>query len=993
MKTITGVMAKGIRIFLSTVFVASQIEIGNFAVLPADAATAPKITGRVTVKSANPDFPLDSGMTVSWRGAGTGQASVVNGSYTTTPLVAGTYSVIPQPQLPGNGYAFYEKKVTVYSTTTTVTADFLLPGKPTDPGKLFTMKDGKVAVVLTWNHISSNATTGFIIRRGIYPTMPDASTVTLATTKTPGVKTYTDTTAVGGQTYYYRIQAYNDSGLARMDKIFEVKVPAVLMVLPSANGSIGVTSSTQPLLVDHPAGSWTTYAYPQGTLVTLTGAPSADHLFDRWGGALIGYATSPIMITLATNKTVMASFKHKPYTISATAGSGGTISPGSATVNHGDSATFTIMPNVRHAVSDVKVDGVSVGKVASYTFSNVTANHTITASFVVTSYLLTVTQGANGDITPSASQAVSPGANFTFTITPKTGYVIDQVTVDGSSAGAVGVYTFTNITADHTIGASFKPKTCTLTCRVLDYHTLAPIAGAVVSVSQSGTGEPFVTNTGNDGKCSIGYLKCKTNYEIITTATNYSSDSRWVTINESDIPDFAILLDGIKPGGTCIIYGTITNNDGDPLEGALITVKEDADSGVYSDYAGSGGNYRIEAPKGKTYALTVSKEGYNSQSRSPQRYDQNTCVDVQLEKIAGNIITGYVYNKYGTLDHEPRPPYFVGGATVTCGGHIARTGSSRVEELWGRFTIAVDPANNIGRVSKSGFKDYVGPLVDGAKIPLEPLKTCYLEIVSSAHKNAIVTIGDLEIPIGWGETVDDIVTTAYPVSISEGTPGTADYTTVSYDGFDLSTDDYMHEGYFYYWTRSFPDPANPDPLSNVQIRARNLQSWKKYFHCIKGFVTAKSSSTSSICLQNVNVRIDDDNGWAGEELSEGSYGYYRVPEIVLAGSYTLTATKSGYKDYVTRVEISHSPVAGIDDTNIVMQPTDSLTLLQGTVKDIYGQPVCAKITCEDAWTETDASGKYEIYASSTDASCTVSASGYQTWTGMLSAEIGLTQLQ
>ena len=70
------------------------------------------------------------------------------------------------------------------------------------------------------------------------------------------------------------------------------------------------------------------------------------------------------------------------HTITATAGTGGSISPsGAVTVNEGNSQTFTITPASGYAISDVKVDGVSVGAVSSYTFSNVTKDHTISASF------------------------------------------------------------------------------------------------------------------------------------------------------------------------------------------------------------------------------------------------------------------------------------------------------------------------------------------------------------------------------------------------------------------------------------------------------------------------------------------------------------------------------------------------------------------------------------------------------------------------------------
>jgi glucose/arabinose dehydrogenase len=74
------------------------------------------------------------------------------------------------------------------------------------------------------------------------------------------------------------------------------------------------------------------------------------------------------------------------YTITASAGANGSISPsGAVSVTQGTSQTFSITPNSGYAVSDVTVDGASVGAVTSYTFSNVQANHTISASFVASS--------------------------------------------------------------------------------------------------------------------------------------------------------------------------------------------------------------------------------------------------------------------------------------------------------------------------------------------------------------------------------------------------------------------------------------------------------------------------------------------------------------------------------------------------------------------------------------------------------------------------------
>ena len=71
------------------------------------------------------------------------------------------------------------------------------------------------------------------------------------------------------------------------------------------------------------------------------------------------------------------------YTIKATAGSGGSISPsGNVSVREGGDQTFTITPNKGYAVANVKIDGKRIGAVKSYTFENVRRTHTIEVIFV-----------------------------------------------------------------------------------------------------------------------------------------------------------------------------------------------------------------------------------------------------------------------------------------------------------------------------------------------------------------------------------------------------------------------------------------------------------------------------------------------------------------------------------------------------------------------------------------------------------------------------------
>lgn len=175
-------------------------------------------------------------------------------------------------------------------------------------------------------------------------------------------------------------------------------------------------------------------------------------------------------------------------TIISSAGVNGAISPiGTVSVRSGATVTFTITPNTEYHVADVLVDGASVGAVSYYTFTNMTANHTIIASFEINPYTITAKANANGTIEPTGAVRFNLGATATYTMTPNTGCHISDVLVDGASVGAVGMYTFTNVTADHTITVSFAINTYTITASADANRQGAISPSGVVSVNSGAT--------------------------------------------------------------------------------------------------------------------------------------------------------------------------------------------------------------------------------------------------------------------------------------------------------------------------------------------------------------------------------------------------------------------------------------------------------------------------------------------------------------------------
>lgn len=142
--------------------------------------------------------------------------------------------------------------------------------------------------------------------------------------------------------------------------------------------------------------------------------------------------------------------------IIASAGDGGSISPnGVISVTLGGNQSFTITPNNGYSIDNVTVDGNNVGPVNTWQFNNILSIRTITANFKINSYKIFASTDNNGQIYPSGITDLTYGSNKTFTITPNPGYHIAAVTVNGTSMGAVGSYTFTGVNSNYNISASF----------------------------------------------------------------------------------------------------------------------------------------------------------------------------------------------------------------------------------------------------------------------------------------------------------------------------------------------------------------------------------------------------------------------------------------------------------------------------------------------------------------------------------------------------------
>jgi hypothetical protein len=336
-------------------------------------------------------------------------------------------------------------------------------------------------VTLAWDANTDPAVAGYKLYYGyasrIYGTPVDVSNVTQ----------YTLTGIEEGKTSYFAVTAYD---INSNESAFSTELECFTLVPASTvNGAISPSTAV---------------VVSRGMSQAFTVTPAATYAIDDVlvNATSVGPVSTYTFLNIDSNHSLSASFKivTLSYIITAAAGTNGTISPsGSVSISQGASQTFTLTPSTGYQVKDVLVDGASVGAVTTYTFPNVTAAHNIAVTFAANTYSITASAGTNGTISPSGSVSVSQGASQAFTLTPSTGYKVQDVKVDGVSAGAVTTYTFSNVTAAHSIAVTFATSTYTIVASAGTGGSITPSGTVVV---QKGASQSFTIKPISDYKIS-----------------------------------------------------------------------------------------------------------------------------------------------------------------------------------------------------------------------------------------------------------------------------------------------------------------------------------------------------------------------------------------------------------------------------------------------------------------------------------------------------------
>ncbi len=290
-------------------------------------------------------------------------------------------------------------------------------------------------------------------------------------------------------TYVSKYVDDENAGFVENHKYFSVKITAY------ANGT--ALDNREVVMADFREDR--TYKMDDWTFVDLSWINGADSLYFE---ALGSDPMTPYYFSM-DDFGAMA-----PVTITATAGENGSITPnGEIEVFYGSNKEFEITPAEGYRIASVIVDAATENEAnvteniidGVYTFVNVTANHTINATFeLIPTYIITATAGEGGSINP-AEVTVEEGENAEFTITANEGYRILSVIVDAETGNesnvtsnlVEGVFTFVYVIANHTIDATFEEiPTYTITATAGENGTITP---AEVTVEEGENAEFTIT--------------------------------------------------------------------------------------------------------------------------------------------------------------------------------------------------------------------------------------------------------------------------------------------------------------------------------------------------------------------------------------------------------------------------------------------------------------------------------------------------------------------
>uniref|UniRef100_UPI00188DD096 InlB B-repeat-containing protein n=1 Tax=Aliidiomarina indica TaxID=2749147 RepID=UPI00188DD096 len=491
---------------------------------------------------------------------------------------------------------------------------------------------------------------------------------------------------------------------------------------------------------------------------------------------------------ITADLTVTAQYTINTYTVTATASTGGLITPSTTTVNHGETTTFTVTPDTGFSINTVTgCDGTLDGN--SFTTGAITAGCSVSASFNINSYTVTF---QDHDGTELSTQSVEHGSaatapadpsrtGYTFTgwnpsdfteitsaLTVTAQYAINTYTVtfqdhDGTELSTQSVehgsgatapadpvrtgYTFTGwdtsfaeITNDLTVTAQYTINSYTVAFQdhdgtVLDTQSVEHGSGATAPADPTRTGYTF---TGWD--TSFAEIT-----NDLTVTAQYTINSYTVTFQDHDgtVLDTQSVEHGsgatapADPVRTDYTFTGWDPSDFSEITGALTVTAQYAINTytvTFQDHDGTVlDTQSIEHGSGATAPTDPSRTGYTFTGWDPSDFSEITGALTVTAQYAINTYTVTFQDHDGTVLDTQSIEH---GSGATAPVDPSRTGytftgwSVSFDEITEALTVTAEYAINTYTVT---FADYDGSVIEtqtiehgsGATAPADPSRTGY----------------------------------------------------------------------------------------------------------------------------------------------------------------------------------------------------------------------------------------------------------------------------
>ncbi len=541
--------------------------------------------------------------------------------------------------------------------------------------------------------------------------------------------------------------------------------------------------------------------FSHGTEANISATPLVGYSFSGWSGdGVADPNAASTSIEMTQPRTITASFSLNSYPLTVMAGTGGSVS-GAGNFSHGTQANVSAIPLIGYSFSGWNGDGIADPNAAS-TSVEMTQPRTITASFSLNSYPLTVVAGTGGSV--SGDGNFSHGTQANVSATPLVGYSFSGWNGDGMENN-YSSKTFVYMTQPRTVTAIFMNKYYSL-------HLDSNFGGSVSGEGNYSYGDPVaITAIPEEG---YEFQQWSGNIEgnLTSPSTTILIDAnKSITANFAQIPENHLSLTisaNPQSGGSTVGGGSYPANTSVLLNAQPLPGYE------FLSWSGIGIDDRNHSQTTiiltEDLALTANfqKKIFNlliSESEGGQTTGQNSYPYATKASLSAVANPGYRFTKWsGTGIKNPTLPETEIVVTED------QTISANFEIL--RFQLNVDLVNG-GIVTGSGQYDY-GSNVEISATPLSGYSFSEWEgpniVDSTSSTTQIRLTGDTNVTAHFTKVV-------YPLTVNSTVGGSVSGEGKFYYGYNASISALPSEGYsFVKWAGS--GVTNPSlPFTSVSM--------------------------------------------------------------------------------------------------------------------------------------------------------------------------------